>query len=109
MAVARPCLEVSVIEKHISRLVSIISLDPTYFSTKFIEKELVTNTASNSVLTSLGIGDDEKARRLLNNVTSILNIYEEEDKRQKQFHEFIVIFSAEPSYNELAVDMTRGY
>ena len=58
MAVSQPCLEVSVIEKHISRLVSVISLDLTYFSSKFIEKVLVTDTAVNNVFTSLGIGDE---------------------------------------------------
>ena len=107
MAVAQPCLEVSVIEKHISCLVSVISLDLTYFSTKFIEKELVTDTAANSVLTSHGIGDDEKARQLLNKVTSILKSIE--SMRQKRFLEFVTIFSAKPPYRGLADKIIKGY
>ena len=82
MAVAQPHLEVPVrvIEKHKCSLVSTISLDLTYFSDKFVENGFMTSTVVKRALTPHGVGDDEKAQRLLDSVVMNMGIVKDKQK-----------------------------
>ena len=95
---------IKVINSHIDILTEIIGNDLTYFSTKFIASGFVTQTATSDILTKLGIGDGEKARQLLNRVTTNYKIAR---KKQEWIAKFVAVLSSKAAYEDLAALLTR--
>ena len=85
-------------------LTSTVSLDLTYFSSKFIECGFVTDSAVHAVLTKLGISDGDKASQLLHLVTENYKI---SLKKRVWAEKFIAVFSSQAAYVDLATTLSR--
>ena len=91
---------VDVINRHIGILTDTISLDLTYFSSKFIESGFITHTVATDILTELGVSDRDKASQLLDRVTTN---YEIAQQKQEWVDKFVAVFSSQPAYEDLAL------
>ena len=97
---------VDVVTKNMTILVSTVSLDLTYFTSKFIEDGFITQTATHAVLSKLGISDEEKARQLLyviNKNHELLSL-----DKQEWAERFITAFSSQAAYNDVATTLSRS-
>ena len=90
--------------RNMAALTSTVSLDLTYFSSKFIECGFVTETAAHAVLTKLGISDGDKASQLLHPVTENYKI---SLKKRVWAEKFIAVFSSQAAYADLATTLSR--
>ena len=96
---------VDVVTKNMTILVSTVSLDLTYFTSKFIEDGFITQTATHAVLSKLGINDEEKARQLL----YVINKNHELSLDKQEWAErFITAFSSQAAYNDVATTLSRS-
>ena len=86
-------------------LISTVSLDLIYFSSKFIEDGFITQTATHAVLSKLGISDKEKARQLLYLLTKS---YEISLNKQEWAEKFIAVFSSQAAYADVATSLSRS-
>ena len=94
---------IDVINQHSEILTETISGDLTFFINKFIELGFVTRTATANVLSQHGVGDGEKAGKLLSLLTAH---YNRTRNKEKWFDKFVGVFSSEPAYEDLADMMT---
>ena len=92
------------IRKLISILTDTISLDLIHFSSQFIESGFTTAAATDDVFTKHGISNRDKARQLLNLVTSN---YEIALDKQEWTEKFIATFSSQEAYKDLAAMLRR--
>ena len=90
--------------RNMTALTSTVSLDLTYFSSKFIECGFVTDTAVYAVLTKLGISDGDKASQLLHLITENYKI---SLKKRVWAEKFIAVFSSQAAYADLATTLSR--
>ena len=96
---------VDVVTENMTILVSTVSLDLTYFTSKFIEDWFITQTATHAVLSKLGISDEEKARQLL----YVINKNHELSLDKQEWTErFITAFSSQAAYNDVATTLSRS-
>ena len=94
---------IDVVNQHSDILTETISGDLTFFINKFIELGFVTRTATANVLSQHGVGDGEKAGKLLD----LLNAcYNRTHNKKNWFDKLVCVFSSEPAYENLA-DMMR--
>ena len=91
------------INSHIGILTDTISLDLSYFSTKFVESGFVTQAATTDVLTKQGISNREQASQLLNLVATNYKIA---PRKQEWVGKFVAIFSSKAAYEGLAILLT---
>ena len=77
-----------------------------YFSGMFIENGFITRQVSSDTLGMYGVGESEKAEKLLNKVMANLTITRD---RKKWFEDFVTIFSVEATYKPLAERMMQTY
>ena len=94
---------IDVVNQHSDILTETISGDLTFFINKFIELGFVTRTATTNLLSQHGVGDGEKAGKLLNLLTAC---YNRTHNKEKWFDKFVGVFSLEPAYENLANTMT---
>ena len=87
-------------------LTDTISNDLVYFSGNFIEKGFITRKVSSDIPGMYGVGDSEKAKKLLDKVVANLNITQD---KKKWFRDFVAIFSVEATYKPLADRMMQTY
>ena len=90
--------------RNMTALTSTVSLDLTYFSSKFIECGFVTDSAVHAVLTKLGISDGDKASQLLHLITENYKI---SLKKRVWAEKFIAVFSSQAAYADLATTLSR--
>ena len=95
-------IESFAIREHNSLIVDTISTDLNYFSQKFVEKGFITRDTNSDIRGMYGVGEREKASRLLDSALNSLKISKE---KSKWFHEFLSIFSVKPAYRDLAERM----
>ena len=62
--------------------------------------------AANNTLGMYGVGSNDKAKQLLDNVVTNLNITQD---KKKWFRDFVAIFSAKAAYKPLADQMMQTY
>ena len=93
-----------VISSHIDALTDTVSLDLIYFSNKFTENGFITQTATNDVLSKLGISNRDKASQLLH---LVWENYKITLKKQVWTEKFIAVFSSQAAYTDLATVLTR--
>ena len=91
-----------VINGHTTQLSTLIG-DDVYFTNEFIRLGIITRHSAKEIRTTCGIGNGERGRRLLDNVTT--NIGGSRDR----FEIFVSVFSSEPAYQELATSMTEDF
>ena len=94
---------INVISSNIGILTGTISLDLSYFSSKFIESGFVTQTATTDIFTKQGISDREKASQLLDRVTTNYSIA---PQKQEWVDKFVAVFSSQAAYKGLALLLT---
>ena len=93
-----------VMNRHITILTNTVSLDLTYFSTKFIESGFMTQSAAHDVLTKLGVSDRDKASQLLHLITENFKI---SLKKRVWAEKLIAVFSSQAAYSDLATTLSR--
>ena len=87
-------LEYTTILHYRNILVETISRNVSHFSTKLCEKKLISNEVNREMTSMNHVGEKEKADILLKKTLTNLNISE---LKEKGFHAFTAIFSAEVS------------
>ena len=98
--------EIDIICEHNSLIVDTISCDLDHFSSNFVEKRFVTRDVTRDIRGMYGVGEREKASRLLDKVLSNLKI---SSNKPKWFREFVSVFSVETTYRELADTLMKAY
>ena len=91
------------INSNIGILTDTVSLDLSYFSSKFIESGFVTQTATTDIFTKQGISDRDKASQLLDRVTTNYSIA---PQKQEWVDKFVAVFSSQAAYEGLALMLT---
>ena len=92
-----------VVTRNMKLLTETVSMDLTYFSSKFVEKSFIVQSATNDVLTRLGITDRDKGSQLLHLVTEN---YKLSLNKQLWTKKFITLFSSEVAYTDLATRLS---
>ena len=93
------------IRKHYSNLTKVFGDNLPYFSTKFVELGFVSRDSVDNISTMLGIGDQERGRRLLSSITTNLGTSRD---AKTWFKSFVRVLSR-PAYQELATSMSETY
>ena len=94
----------NVMDEHTTAVTDTVSLDLTYFSSKFIESGFITQTAASVVLSKLGVSAGDKSRELFHLARQNYKI---SLKKQVWADKFIAIFSSQAAYSDLAT-LLRG-
>ena len=97
------------LQKHRALLVGIIGNDLDYFCNTFVEIAFIRATVPGEIRSMHGVGKREKAEKVIDTVAENLNLKISDQDREEWFQKFLSVFSAQPTYADLAKRMVDTY
>ena len=94
------------IQIHMQDLSETIANDLSYFCNKFVEIGFVRRTVPSEIRGMYGVGNREKAERVIDGLLANLRLTVD---KAKWFEDFLLVFTVQPAYAPLAKKMKTAY